>query len=248
MLDLFKADLFRIFRKKGFYYYTLFCTVAFTGLILMIGSKNISGKDYFTISQTIISMSSMLIGIFLYSLLYGDDMKSKNSQAVLGHGYTRAEVVIYKLITFTFLTILAFSYLYLIINLNALVFSFDIKQFQEMLIKISIVSALKVLSYAALTNIVAYFSQSSSSSIVVFVLLSSGTVNLILGLLLSQNFIINIFGNLQVYLIESLSSTTLSTWLSNRFTFNKELLILLGYLIVNSVLAIQVFKNKELEF
>lgn len=249
MLKLLKADLYRVTHKKGFYAFTLFCTVLFSLIIVLVGPSKLTSEDYITFSSIIIMMSPLIIGVFVYSLLYGDDLKNKNSQAILGFGYTRANIVLRKFFIFIVLTLLAFAYFYLLININAIIFGFKIGAQQQKHILGSMVSkASLIVIYAAITSLVAYYSQSATTSIVLFVLLVTGTLNMILSLILSQGPIVKLIGDLTPYLVTSLMGAIESKYTLDGIVWMKEIGFLMMYVVVALVGSIYLFENKELEF
>ncbi|CAM3651630.1 hypothetical protein ERUR111494_05120 [Erysipelothrix urinaevulpis] len=249
MLGLFKADFYRITHKRSFYYYTLFCTAMFTIIAIMAGGRAMSDGAFADFGIMMITLSPMIIGIFIYTLYFGDDIRYKNAQATLGYGYTRTSLLLYKFIFFVLLTISASAYLFLIIFVNSFIFGKVLpSQVTNSMVLISIMASLKTIIFATLSNIILYKTQQTSASTVVFVMLATSTLNMLLGLLLGQNFIINVIGNLTPYLATTLSNTVMNEWMANGIGYSSNLLILLGYILISLTAAVFLFEKKELEF
>ena len=249
MFKLMKADFYRVFHKKFFYIYTIFCTAAFGLIVLGMNPSTISNEEYVTFANIIIMLSTLVIGIFLYSILYGDDLKYKNSQSILGFGYNRKDVIIRKFIIFTLLVILAFAYLYLIINIYAFLFNFKIDaQMHKMMLNNIFKKILMILSYASITNMMAFSTQNATASIVVFVLLVTGTISTILNLILTAGPVVRLIGDLSPYLVSTLVETMGASLLTKGTIIGNELLFMLLYLVITTIAAMQLFEHKELEF
>lgn len=227
MINILKSDLFKIRKNIAFYLTPLTLT------ILLLAVAFFTEVDYNVILLIVTSFSATIIGIYSISITYGSDLKAKNSQAVLGVGYSRLEYVVYKFVSFMSLNMIGFLYLYGVLKSLPILVGYeaiDINLFW-MLSK----QFLMVLVFGAMSLIIFMKTQSISHLFIAFILSITG-------------FIYNIVNGL-LSLIK-LKSNFLPTALFNQLVKydSLKLVLLVAYIVGFVFVSYIMFNRKELEF
>ena len=227
MINILKSDLFKIRKNIAFYLTPLTLT------ILLLTLAFFTEIDYDVILVIATSLSATIIGIYSISITYGSDLKAKNSQAVLGVGYSRLEYVVYKFMSFMSLNLIGFLYLYGVLKSLPLLVGYeavDVNLFW-MLAK----QFLMVLVFGAMSLVLFMKTQSISHLFIVFILSITGFI---------YNIVSGLLGLIKV------KSNLLPTVLFNQLVkYNSlEFVLLLAYIVVFVLMSYIMFNRKELEF
>lgn len=232
------ADLYRFFRKKSFLFLLVLFTVGYTFFFNLF--KN-DPNDVMLLSNILISMSSVLIGIALFVMVYTDDIGAHSTQIAIGYGIPRYQIVLSKLVEMLIIYLIVLAYAFGLASLLnvALNVQADLTQLFD-LIPIVI---LELMINTAIAGIFSFVLQKSSIAIVVFVVLSGRLLDSLLGLVLELKWIANILPNAVAYLPTSL----LNDMSTSGIQFNNAgILILYGALAL--AITIALFNRTELEF
>lgn len=112
MIDLIRADLRRILRKRSFLLVLVVSAAIAVLLILWNKAQDVWNGFAFAVSQRAFlkSWSTLLLGIAVFSGIYADEFRARSMQAVIGRGMSRAKVIAAKIIDCTLLTALVYAF------------------------------------------------------------------------------------------------------------------------------------------
>lgn len=245
MINLIKADLYRYSKKKSL----LVLLGLFSALLLFVYFQ-VNDKETTVMFLTeLIKMAPMLIGIYLFSIIYGDDLRAKSSQSSIGFGYSRTSIIISKLISGIIMTCLIFVYVMINYTLMAFIFSLNINSdVRTMMGHNFILSLILIISFFSLASVLAFLTQKSTLGIITYILLTSGFVNNILGLIFKLQIFKSIFKNITDYTVTN-SINTISNLLNTKQSLTLQPVItIIAFLVISTTISIIVYKNVELEF
>ena len=248
MINYIKADFYRIFRKKSLYIFLAICSLGFILANVLISGDNYTEDVYTGLSVVLLTFVPVFVGLFVFNIVYVDDLRSKSLQTAIGFGKKRSEIVLIKYID----AILLLLFFTILITLHILVipniFGLSLTSITREVLFSNVLSVvLKSLGYFAISSIAVFFFQKTTSATTVYILLSTGTINIMFSLLLSQSFIVEMFGDLHPYLYtESVNNLINAIQLGDDIM--KNILIILIYIIGSTVLSSFLFNRKELEF
>ena len=226
MINILNSDLFKI-RKHSILFNPI------NAYYITIDPCIFTEIDYDVILVIATSLSTTIIGIYSISITYGSDLKAKNSQAVLGVGYSRLEYVVYKFMSFMSLNLIGFLYLYGV--LKSLPFFVGYDAVDVNLFWMLSQQFLMVLVFASMSLILFMKTQSISHLFIVFILSITG-------------FIYNIVSGF-LGLIKVKSNLLPTALFAQLVKYNSlEFVLLLGYIVVFMFISYIMFNRKELEF
>lgn len=243
------ADLKRIIKKKSFVFAILAFAILYILLIFIVVNETFTGEQYKIDTTLFINFFPLFVGIPIFLSVYNDDFKSKSMQVAIGYGISRPKIILTKIIDTIILTCVT-GILYLaVFLLLPFAFNFPISSADIAAITITFISSLiLIIGYTAISNILLYATENAVFGIITFILLASSTVSMVLSLILSQNFIVNLFGVITQYLFTTGISTQVQNILQMGHPTISLLFILLGYIALPIVISIILFNKKELEF
>ncbi len=246
MLNHIQADIYRITKKRSFYLMMMIFTIGFTGMSFLF--RNDGVMYYQQLVMMIASFSPILIGIFVFSVTYSDDLKSHSMQTAIGFGTKRTDIVLTKFIEAILLLIYFHIYALLHVFVVAAIFNFklDANFIRTMSIYLSS-NFLLILALYAISSILIFSVQVSTVSLSVYLLLSLGLIDQILSLVLTLPLVTRVVGDLSPYLLQNVQMGFYVNML-NGLPFIKELIILVTYIVGALALSITLFNKVELEF
>lgn len=248
MSNLIKADLYRIFNKKGLYIFSGICSVLFLLMIYMVHYPSFTYLDYLSFIQMLTSFIGLIIGTFVVGLVYNDDLRSKSLQSAIGFGMKRSQIVITKfIVALVVYLIISLGFLALILSAP---YMFAIPQMPGILKSLLIMffgEVTRGIIYMALSSVVVFGTQKPTFNTTVYLLLATGTVVNIAGMILNVGFIKNTFGNLGQYLPSNALSIFIAKLTSDVFS-TQDFIIVIATIIISLIASIVVFNKKELEF
>lgn len=243
-----KGELYRIFHKKSF---IVFLTaVVLLIFIAMFFMRNQFAKttSYFMMGFMLTQMATVVVSAFVFSLVYLDDFKGKTLATTIASGQSRVLTIYIKqsislLVSFGFYLLIG-GLFFVFSHLFAADYSAD--QTRELLLA-ALESFVKVIGYQSLAAVFVYWSQNAGVSLTMLLLLGSGFLSSMIGLLLKLPQITRAVGDLSPYLFTNAVSTAFSGW-NNRFFEGTAVITVALYLIVPTILASSVFSKRELSF
>ena len=239
MLNLIKADAYRILFKKNFYIYFISLFVLYC-LILLFQSNSLTEAGIISQANSIFTFLTLIGGGYLFATIYNDDLNAKSLPALIGFGKKRITIIISKLILTIIISSIVFLLGYVTLYLSFMALGLNIDQSTNIaLIKIMFTNLLKLWAFCNIVSILVYGTQKATTSIVIFVLLAANIISQLLFVLFSQ-FKGTI--DLTVYLISPIV---------NELVNNVSIQTITPYIIYNALfiaLAYVMFRKKDLEF
>lgn len=208
MLNYIHADIKRILTQKKFIRFGFISLILFEALLFIMNTHDFASSRYLTIIAMTLEFMPLIIGIFIFSIVYLDDLHSKSIQTAIGFGFKRSQVIIVKFINTILISTLISTIMFGAIMITGYVYKLNLTS-QQLLTVLKMLSfgTLKILLFSSLASLVVYGIQKASSSITIFILLVTQTLYLVLSMLLNQNFILDTLGNISKYLPSELLSS-----------------------------------------
>jgi ABC-type transport system involved in multi-copper enzyme maturation permease subunit len=209
----------------------------------------VSRADYFTEADIptqaniFFEMLTIFGGTFLFATIYNDELSAKNLSTLIGFGNRRSMIVLAKAVLTVAMNILMYGLALLVFYL--LFVAIGMPPTGDMMNDIFPMveqTFFRTLIYGMVTSVVVFGTQKATFSVVVYVLLATGFVGSMLGMLFSAGFVVNVVGDLTVFL---------ATPVVNKLVYVTSAMAILSYLIylaVFCVLSIVAFNKKDLEF
>lgn len=249
MLSFILADFYRILKKKSLYIFLSINAVLFAIIMFITNNQNLGLDEYLMGMHIITSLIPVIVGTFVFSIVYIDDLNAKSVQGAIGYGKSRTEIVIVKYLDAIIL--MAVFSLIMVGVLSGTPYLLGLKMTSEafqLISKLVVHQLLVVAVYFAIASIVVYYIQKAAGSITAFILLITSTINALLGLLFTQKFVVDLIGNITQYFPKA-KLDAFGLWVNtNEGDLTNILLWILGYIVVSLTISIVVFKRKELEF
>lgn len=250
MLNYFTADTFRILRSRSFWIMSLIAVVIYAAGVFMISGPGYSVDTHAMITMMAGTFATILGGIGMYNAVYSQDIKAGAMRVAIGRGTARFRIVLVKFLDMVVVAVLGGVVFYAIVRFLPLAFGIGASdRLSSVALTTTLQVVLQVILYAALAAIVSFARQESVTATVIFVLLSAGIIDQFLGLLLSQEIVTNIIGDITAYLPQGLANTLGAQLggMSGGVSLTAAL-VYVGYIVVSLACAGWVFRKKELEF
>lgn len=249
MLNYIHADLKRITNKKSFYIFGFINILLFEALVFIMSSNNFTSEKYLTIIAMVLDLMPLIIGIYIFSIVYLDDLHSKSIQTAIGFGFKRSEVILVKFINTILISSIISILMFGAIIITGLLYNLQMSSASYINIsKILTMGILQILLYSSLASLVVYGVQKASTSITAFILFVTHTFFLLGSMVLNQSFIIDLVGDVTKYLPSALLSSLNLSFLSGQRPETYLVLMILFYFIASFIGSTLLFKHKELEF
>lgn len=249
MLNYITADIKRILSKKSFYRFILICTILFEAVVYIGSSQGLDQVGYLSLVQALVSMMPLIMGIYIFSVVYMDDLRSKSIQSAIGFGFKRGEIILVKLMNTLILLMITFLSMFTVIFITALFYQVKLDGNGLMLILKGLgLGALNILLYSSISSVAAYGLQKTAASMTTFILLITNTVYFLLSLILQHDFVVDLVGDLSPYLPYRLLNTLSTNLYMSAPVKSSTIILILAYFIFSYVGATVLFKAKELEF
>lgn len=248
MTNLIKADLYRIFNKKGLYIFSGICSVLFLVMMYLVHYPSFGYNDYVSFIQMLSSFIGIIIGTFVVGLVYNDDLRSKSLQSAIGFGMKRSQIVITKfIIALIMYSMITLGFLALIESVPYM-FAIPVEsKMHNVLLMIFLGEVLKGIVYMALTSIVVFATQKTTIVTTIYLLLATQTISGILSMVLGMDFVVNLVGNTTQY-IPTNAITELTAQLISNTVPSKGLIVFTLSIVGSLLVSIGLFGKKELEF
>ncbi len=248
MFALLKADLYKLLKNKNTFLVPGILLFLVYGVVFGFMRHNMDLNTWLMLVEIITVLSPLVIGMYLLAITYGSDLKSHNAQAVLGHGYTRIQYLLYKFLFFLMVSIISYLALFVILYLIPVILGIEVSTASlNYVIAQIVVVFLRNLVYLSLSLIFLFMVQSVGASYAIYGILSTQVFASLITMLFRWNKVVNVIGDLSAYLPSNASSELMYNW-SKGMTFDSNVLILLAYVVGSLIVSYVVYRNKELEF
>ncbi|MEG1255725.1 hypothetical protein [Clostridium sp.] len=249
MINYILADIRRISRKQSFIYTLAGFIGLFLLMIFILYNPTFNENEYLERTNTFLGFFPLVLGLPIFSSVYYDDFKSKAMQVAIGYGISRSKVVFTKIMEVVILSLLSGLLLGIVILVIpiSLKMSLSGSQISEIILGVGS-ETLRIIGYISMSTILVYYSQNAMMGTIFYVLLSSNTIMIIVSTILGQDFIVNSIGNLNEFMYTIiLYNEKISFIETGSFNF-LNIVGILVYIILPTIIAMAIFKKKELEF
>ncbi|SHH22919.1 ABC-2 family transporter protein [Anaerosphaera aminiphila DSM 21120] len=240
------AELYRIFHKKITYLLLLAAVILPFIVLFVVNSPDKTAGFYLQTVITALNLSVVFVGVLVFSFVYLDDFKSKALVATIATGQSRKKIVLSKQIIIWFLTLLAYIFLTVVLIGECKILGYTFSPEQTNLIFLQVLgNYINVLGFCAIGSIIVYLTQNTAPSIVVVLLLIVGFVKSIGSVALNA---MSISGAIYEPIFLSNASANFTSSLIIGEVDVLALLICIAYIFIPTLLSIQIFKTRELNF
>jgi len=242
MLKLLRGEIYRLHRKKSLYIYFGALAVVYLA-IAFIRSGGFTQGSIANDALSYFVLLPALVGGFLFTAIYTDDLGSKNLIALVGSGTQKATIVIAK-----FLLMLAFcTVFFAVVPLyHVALYALFGQQATTSILVTLYAAALKyllvTLAFAALSGIVVYGLQRVTFALVTYLLLAFGVVNGLFSMALKA-----FAPSLAEHLVTGVSDRIMLALVGGGPVL-LPILELCAYIVAALVASLVVFSRKEMEF
>lgn len=248
MIGYLRCDLHRILRRFPRYLMLLLGLGGLALCTVIFGQSGLYGAwssfAYVAAIKAMIKPLSLIIGIVELFFVFGDDLKAKTMQAAIGAGLSRADLVFGKYFEIVLLSLL--DVLLYVVFLLAFGGVFQAGLLPVQLRELSVyalVEWLRVIGYMSLTMILLFFKSSLGLGLILYIALYAKVLHTVARLLLSIKAIDGL--HLSRYTLTA-SIDTLQTYLIGGLSSVGPLLIVLGYGLLGCLIALLLFRKREL--
>lgn len=243
------ANLKRILGKKSFYT----STTIFIGLMLFLtyvkSGPSYTSDGYINDVQTMIGLYPLFIGVAIFIATFYDDFKAKTVQAALGLGISKTQVIFSKFIEVVILSIILAVITTISVMLLPLLFKVDMSLAGYKSIFIQYCGAtIQMIGYFCICLPILFYRYNAIEGVIIYVMLSSSVIYLFSNLFLGSKTVINMIGDKTFLLLTNSVTHIQSAIISGRTIDLINIVIVIIYIVLPTVLAIVLFKKKELEF
>ncbi|MDR1463687.1 MAG: hypothetical protein LBJ11_00090 [Oscillospiraceae bacterium] len=243
-----RGEIYRILRKKNLYIYFGAFALGYILLVFIRSAGEFSEQNLLADAENLFVFLPAVIGGYLFTALYTDDLHSKNLTALIGCGMGKAKIVLSKLLLMALFGALLFGLVPLLMDAVYAMFGAPASAAVLKAVYIwALKSLLTMFAYAALSGIVVYGVQRATVAVVLYLLLALGIVSQLLGLLFSWDFVASIAPNLADHLMSGISVRIVFSLLGSGSGTSAWIEYAI-YVAASAVLSVVAFHKKELEF
>lgn len=233
-----KAELFRFTKKRSLKLLLAIFTIGYSIAVFQFDG---SGNSVTAFTTMLIQMSPVLIGIATFIMVYTDDITAHSTQISIGYGYSRIQIVLFKLIEMMLMTVLIMAYCFSLATALSFIFKFDLNYSE--LFKFAGVSLLQTFYLSTVASIFAFGFQKTSIAIITFVVLTTNIIDTLIKLILQWEPVAKLLPNVVSYLPDTLLFEMFYSGIQFK---NIALIILYGS--IATIISIYLFNKTEMEF
>lgn len=243
------ADIKRVFLKKSFITFIGIYAGIFLLMMFIYSNPTFTAGAYVLKTKSFLGFFPLLIGLAIFLSVYYDDFKSKSMQTAIGYGISRHKIVISKFTESIVISILSALSVCIIILITPMLMKLSLSKAQSAELILGVVSEiLRTIGYISISAVPAFYTQNAISGTILYVLLSSKTIMLFLTIILGQDIIVNIFGNLSKYIFTQQIYSFFNVLVENSEVKILSIIIILIYMLLPVLISAFSFNKKELEF
>ncbi|MDR1422181.1 MAG: hypothetical protein LBI64_04875 [Coriobacteriales bacterium] len=247
MLRYIHAELYRVFRKKSFYIYFGALALLY-GFFVLIRTNGIGAESITNDATQVFAYMPVLVGGYLFAVLYCDDLRSKNLATLIGYGMQKTTIVLAKLVLSVLLNGLIFTLISLFMfALYSLIGYIPSAPAVNEVFLHALKAALLVIVYAAITGVVVYGMQRSTFAVVFYILLSLGVIGQLMMAVFGWDVISSFAPNLSNHLVSNIV-VNLTIGATDGAVSWPSLIEYGAYIAGACALSVVAFRRKELEF
>ncbi len=247
MFNCIKADALRVLKKKGF-----LITMSIV-ILLIIGAAILTvffpgedrGQTFADLAGVIYGINGLLVGIPIFLAVFSDDFKSKAMQTAIGFGISRPALIICRVIEMVWLIIQTGIVFSIVSVITGVALGASTSVLLSMIGNLWYES-LKIILYGAVSMIIVYLMQSATTALVIFILSTVGTIDLVLMGIGAIPAVQKLHLDPTVITIESVLSKAMDK--TYALAPLMWVVAILAFLVLPTIITIVVFQKKELEF
>lgn len=206
------------------------------------------GLMYLMMGNMLTQIAMIVVSAFVFSLIYLDDFKGKTLATTIAGGQSRTGVIVVKQGTSWLISLLLYvlfgGLFFILAHVLGAGFTGGIS---KALLLSAVESYVKAIGYQVLAAVLVYWTQNAGVSLTILLLLASGFIHSMLGILLSLSQVKDLVGDLSPYLFTNAVTTLFSGWQAGDFDV-KAFITLISYVTLPAVLTSALFSKKELSF
>ena len=249
MCNYIGADIRRVLHKPSF----LGAIGTFAGLfalaVFIYFNPTFTAELYVTKISIFLSFFPLIVGLFVFLSVYADDFKCRSMQVAIGYGIPRGKIVLGKLLESAVLLFGVAAGMAVLILAAPILLGLAPSAGHLELLALTVAAEMRrTMGYIALASVSVFLSQNAVNGIIFYVLLSSKTVYIILTMLLGQEFLTNMIGDLTKYLYTTQLYTAKGLFVQHESFWGILLLAVGIYVVGPTILSAIAFHKKELEF
>lgn len=215
-------------------------------LIFGFNSEGWNSVSLVTMTIQYINFLTILLGLVELNAVFSDDFKTKTIQVAIGIGISRWRVILTKfleLAILVFVDIVVVLFIAIVCGgfMNAFPTYSQIVEIWSQLFSVW----LGILGYMSLTMIIIFLMQGTGIATILYLALSSGIFNMVIGLLSSFEIFESL--HLQKYTLTSLLGMFGSQLTLGSFNFSMFIGIIF-YIAIGYGMAVAIFRKRELDF
>ena len=246
MIHYWKADCIRILKRVPRLIVTILLLLIYAGVLCYTSTKTgwNSVKFLEFISFEIV-VAPPLFGTVELIFVYGDDMKAKTMQQAIGRGLSRGQVLGTKILELAAVSLVDLVVLGTMQQLIGLATGIRLKNGQPLELFAYYCSIwIAMMAYGMLAGLATSLIRNAALGACIYLALSLSLVSGLLQVLFNMSFVKNL--HLSNYLLTSCINMLQAQLIVNRFAAGSALGIVI-YLVIAYILALRIFKHKELE-
>jgi hypothetical protein len=247
MFNYLRGEIYRLLRKKSLYIY--FGAFALAYILLAFirmgsGGADRTPKD----AASLFTFLPPIVGGYLFSAIYTDDLNAKTLPALIGFGTGKAAIIFTKLILAALFSAVIMALIPLFMCAVNAVFGAGVSfsAFGGVYAR-GLKAWMETVAFASLSAAAVYGLQRATFGMVTYLLLSLGIVSRLLGALFSWEPINNLLPGLSNHLMAGISLRTLTGLLMSE-SIAPPIAEYVIYVSAAAALSVLAFRKKELEF
>ena len=245
MRNCIKADILRVQRKKSYIVMSIIIMLIILTAGIVSRASGAKGPDrFYTILSLALGLNTLLLGIPVFSAVIGDDFKSKSMQTAIGRGLSREKLILARLFEIIIIVIEAYIFYFLFILISGLIGGVSMSIIGDTIVTL-FDEILSIIGFSTIAMIFVYGTQNGTLGLVFYILLSASVFDTLFIATSFLPFLSNI--DLSGYTVSGMSSKVVqaSSFGTGALWF---VIFTVVWIALPTFLAMQVFKNKELDF
>ena len=249
MTNYIKADVSRILRKNSFLTAVGVFFALYAVMVFIYFNPSFTTEMYVAKITSYLGYYPLIVGLFVFISVYADDFKCKSMQTAIGYGFSRNRIIAAKLLESCLLLAGIGVIMGVIVNIVPSVVGLGIDGSQHLNLMLTVaVEVVRTVGYIAISSIAVFASQNAVNGIIFYVLFSTKSVYIILSMILGQDILVNIVGDLPQYLYTPQLYAAKAAIIQQK-TFGIAFIVtIIVYVIAPAVISAVIFRKKELEF
>jgi len=242
VLNYIRGEFYRLLRKKSMYMY--FGLVAVLYFLLAFMRSNTFTEETIVLDAQMFSrFFPVLLGGFLFTAIYTDDLNSKNLISLVGFGLSKMKIVVSKLILTALFSLIIFGFILLLHLAIFRLLGWSVTADALTTISASFVKyLLATIAYSVLSGIVVYGLQRTTFAVVLYIVFAFDIAGSLIG-----GAVASYAPYLSDYLMTNIT-TNIMVGIESGSDLAMPIVLYIIFVAVAAVLSALAFTKKEMEF